>query len=127
MASSQAPEQNPAVPKSTLSPELRAYRDWLVQADHKASEAYDKAVMTLSGGALAISITFIHDIAPSPLATTIYRLIFAWGAFGLSITAILISQLTSCWALRNGSGPGGRWFKSTRPDHSFSITYATRR
>lgn len=86
------------------SPEIREYRDWLVQADHKSLEAYDKAVMTLSGGALAISLTFINDILASPIAGTLYLLIFAWVFLALSITAILVSMLGSHWALRKAIG-----------------------
>jgi len=82
------------------SSDLIAYREWLVKADYEASEAYDKAVMTLSGGALAVSITFIHDIAPSPRSETLCFLAAAWSCFGLSISSILISKLTSQWALR---------------------------
>src|SRR4029077_12757321 len=29
-------------------------------------------------------------------------------------------------ALSHGSGPGGRWFKSTRPDQSFSLSRCSR-
>jgi hypothetical protein len=79
---------------------LKKYRDWLVSADYETSNAYDQAVMTLSGGALAISITFIHDIAPSPHPGTLSWLGTAWCAFGASIASILISKLTSQWALR---------------------------
>lgn len=89
---------SPENPKE--SSDLKAYRDWLIKADYEASEAYDKAIMTLSGGALAISITFIHDIAPSPKPATVYWLAIAWCAFGLSVALSLISKLTSQWALR---------------------------
>jgi hypothetical protein len=62
------------VANQSVTPELAAYREWLVKTDHSASEAYDKAVMTLSGGALAISISFVREIAPSPLEGTMYWL-----------------------------------------------------
>lgn len=42
------------------------YRKWLVEADHKASQAYDKALLTLAGGALGISFAFLKDLVASP-------------------------------------------------------------
>jgi hypothetical protein len=41
-----------------------AYRQWLVEAYQKSSDAYDKAVMTLAAGALGISLAFVHQVAP---------------------------------------------------------------
>src|SRR3990170_935291 len=96
----QEPSDNTAGPSDTAavnSPAMKAYRDWLVQADQKTLEAYDKAVMTLSGGALAISLTFVNDVIPSPIAGTVKLLIAAWVSLALSIAAILISKLTSHW------------------------------
>ena len=88
-------------PKSVAySSEMKLYRDWLVQADKKTLEAYDKAVMTLSGGALAISLTFIKDVVPSPKAGTVNLLIWAWILLTGSIGAILVSIIMSHWALR---------------------------
>ena len=86
-------------PGQTQDP-LKDYRAFLMNAAQKESAAYDQAVMTLSGGALGISITFIHDIAPAPKAGTIWLLGIAWCFLALSIAAILISKLTSQWALQ---------------------------
>jgi len=86
------------------SPQLedarREYRGFLVNAYQGESEAYDKAVMTLSAGALGVSITFIHDIVQSPRKETLILLAIAWGSFALSILAILTSMLTSQKAIR---------------------------
>jgi hypothetical protein len=79
---------------------MTAYRDWLVSADQKSSQAYDKAVMTLSGGALGLSLTFVKEIAPNPLTCTKWMLAAAWASLTVSLTSILISMLTSQWALR---------------------------
>lgn len=89
-----------AAPGQQTQDPLKDYRAFLMAAAQKESAAYDKAVMTLSGGALGISITFIHDIAPTPKAGTIWLLGIAWCSLALSIAAILISKLTSQWALR---------------------------
>lgn len=80
--------------------ELQKYRDVLVEADHQASLNYDKAVMTLSGGALGISVTFLKDIVPMPIATTKILLFVSWIAFAISLASILISYLFSMESLR---------------------------
>jgi len=83
-----------------LSEEMRDYRNWLVAADQKASEAYDKAVMTLAGGALGLSLTFVKDIVKSPRPESLWRLETSWGCLTMSLAFILVSMLFSQWALR---------------------------
>lgn len=80
--------------------DLTSYRDQLVQAYMEESKAFDKAVMTLSGGTLGLSLTFIKDVVREPRPGTITLLALAWTALGFSIVAILISMLTSQGALR---------------------------
>lgn len=81
--------------------ELQKFRDFLVEADHLASQSYDKAVMTLSGGALGITITFLKDIVLVPVENTRVWLMIAWISFGVSLASILISYLFSMQSLRN--------------------------
>jgi hypothetical protein len=69
------------------------YRDWLVKAHHSACTDFDKAVMTLSGGALALSITFVHEVAPNPTNTGLLGL--AWGFFAASLACVFASLLTT--------------------------------
>jgi len=52
----------------------------------KTSERYDQWVLTLSGGALAISLTFLEKIAPQPAPWTLWLLGLSWLSF---ISAIL--------------------------------------
>ena len=73
------------------------YRQFLVDCHHTASQDFDKAIMTLSGGALGLSITFVHDIAPHPSHNVLLG--SAWGCFTMSLLLILISFLTSQGAL----------------------------
>jgi hypothetical protein len=105
--------------------ELVSYRQQLVEAHRSASDAYDKALMTLSGGALVLSISFVRYIAPSPKAGTRWLLAVAWTLLALSVAAILTSMLTSQWALVKtidqvdqgkirGEPPGGPAAKITR-------------
>lgn len=85
---------------SALSGEMREYRNWLVAADQKASEAYDKAVMTLAGGALGLSLTFVRQIVKTPRPESLWRLETSWLCLTLSLGFILVSMLWSQWALR---------------------------
>jgi hypothetical protein len=78
---------------------LKNYRDSLVKAYKDQSEAYDKTTISLSGGALAVSMTFIHNLVHSPSKDTFWLLGLAWGFFSLSILATLVSMLTSQWAI----------------------------
>jgi hypothetical protein len=78
------------------------YRDWLVQADHDASRDYDKTVLTLATGALALSVTFAHDIAPHPVSGSTLLLAAAWVLLTISLAAMLFSLITSQAALRKG-------------------------
>ena len=110
-----------AAPGQTQDP-LKEYRAFLMNAAQKESAAYDQAVMTLSGGALGISITFLHDIAPAPKAGTVWLLGIAWCFLALSIAAILISKLTSQWALRKAiEQVGAGTITQQRPGARFSV------
>ena len=53
----------------------------------KTSERYDQWVLTLSGGALAISLTFLEKIAPEPATNTLWLLGLSWLAYILAILA----------------------------------------
>jgi len=69
------------------------YRDWLVRAHHMASRDFDKALMTLSGGALGISLIFVRDYAPHPAHK--WTLAISWASLGVSLLVILVSFLAS--------------------------------
>jgi hypothetical protein len=53
----------------------------------KTSERYDQWVLTLSGGALGISLTFLEKIAPDPAGNTIFLLGLSWLAFIVAVVA----------------------------------------
>ncbi len=83
-----------------MGSDLDSYRQHLVLAEQKAVEDFDKAVMTLSGGALGVSFAFIRNVAgPQPWADT--DLLFAaWICWGVSVVAVLASYYFSHMALR---------------------------
>jgi hypothetical protein len=69
------------------------YRKELAESSRASTDAFDKAVATIAGGALALSITFIHDIAPSPVHKGWIGI--AWGAFAVALVGSTASFLTS--------------------------------
>ena len=75
-------------------------RKQLIDAERGTAQQFDKAILTLAAGALALSITFIKQIAPHPKSQSIYFLIAAWVLFCLSLLSTLISFLTSQGACR---------------------------
>lgn len=80
--------------------QLTAYRQALITAGQAMQSEYDKAVMTLSGGALGISFAFLKDIVGTKGLTDFSTLLAAWILWGSSITFILASFFTSTQALR---------------------------
>lgn len=79
--------------------EYSSYREALEKYEQKAYEDYDKAILTLSGGALVLSFTFIKDIAGN---AAIFKcsILLAWITWVLSLTSTLLSYLSSQFALR---------------------------
>jgi hypothetical protein len=76
------------------------YRKMLIECEQKSQEQYDKAVIVLSGGALAISIAFVKDIIGEHTPVYTIFLAFAWGAWGVSLACVLFSFWFSSVALR---------------------------
>lgn len=84
--------------------QIAAYRTLLQETEQEMQSSYDKAVMTLSGGGLAVSISFVKDFLgkanPSQPIQSGFQLFTAWTCWGVSITAILISLFVSACAMR---------------------------
>lgn len=85
----------------TDTPEqLAEYRNWLVAAEQKAQEDFDKTVLTLSGGALGISFVFLKDvIGPNEVQHSGF-LLSAWIVWAFSTFSVLASYYLSHLALR---------------------------
>jgi hypothetical protein len=83
-----------------LDLELVEYRKWLIAAEQKAQEDYDKTVLALSGGALGISFAFIKDVIGNQPAIFPHLLWGSWLAWGLSVAFVLVSFYASRLALR---------------------------
>ena len=79
---------------------LEQYRATLVKAEQKAEDDFDKTVLTLSGGALGITFAFIKDIIGNKPVVRSELIFYAWLAWGISISAVLLSFYFSSLALR---------------------------
>jgi len=77
------------------------YRDSLVQAELKSQDDYDKTIVSLSGGALGISVVFVKDIIGETEPTIVWALVTAWAIWAASICAVIGSYFSSRMALRN--------------------------
>jgi len=69
-------------------------------AELEVSGRYDKWILTLAGGALGLSITFIEKIAANPSFHTLVWLKLAWAFLVFALLAALISLITSQSAIR---------------------------
>jgi hypothetical protein len=121
MAEESSPE--PPTPPP-LSPEMLEYRRTLQAAEDASHNDYDKAILTLSGGALGITFAFFREIAARLGDARPIWLIAAWAAWCLSLASILSSFYTAGKANRLAiqqinrnqlpDKPGGSWDRATR-------------
>lgn len=98
-----------------------AYWQQIQEGLDAASKDFDRAVFTLSSGALVLSITFLRDIAPQPVCLGL--VIASWIFMVISVAAVLGSfyaseraHLHSAQRFVDGeidSGRGGAWGKAT--------------
>ena len=86
-------------PKVTPDP-LADYRTFLVAAEQKSQEDFDKTVLALSGGALGISFTFLKDVIGTNPISDPELLFGAWVSWALSTFSVLFSYYLSHLALR---------------------------
>lgn len=108
----------------TQEEQLLEYRKWLVAAEQKSQEDFDKTVLSLSGGALGISFVFLKDVVGTNPILQPSFLFTAWIAWAFSTFAVLVSYFLSHLALRHAIAqvdtdsiyskrPGGLFAQST--------------
>ena len=68
-----------------------AYRNQLLEAEQKIGEGYDKTLITLSGGSLAISITFIKELVGDQPYVLVTALAISWSSWAISLTSLLLA------------------------------------
>lgn len=77
---------------------LESYRDKIQELEKASSEAFDKVIVTLSGGALAITMTLVGQVLPKHSAPAL--IVVGWVLFTLALTLTLIALKTSQMAMR---------------------------
>jgi hypothetical protein len=75
--------------KKPLSLEMQEYRRTLTALQQDSQVDYDKAILTLSGGALGISFAFFDNISAKVPTLHAGFLVGAWLSWALSLTAAL--------------------------------------
>ncbi len=76
------------------------YRNNLIQAEQKSQDSYDKSIISLSGGALGISLIFYKDVIGSNAPIYHELLIWSWGIWAASIATVVVSYFLSRLSLR---------------------------
>ena len=98
--------------------ELRGYRHDLLALQNEQISSYDKAILSLSGGALGITVAFADKFGGDiPVVT--WALLASWGAFSTAIGFNVISYLFSSYDMeaevekvRSSIQTGGTEFRS---------------
>jgi hypothetical protein len=94
-------DEEESMPNNPLDPDnYISTRQSYDNAELEVSGRYDKWILTLSGGALGLSITFIDKIAKHPTIDTLCWLKVAWACLVLSLLTALLSLVTSQSAIR---------------------------
>lgn len=100
---------------------------WIDQ--QTSSDEFDKALLTFSSGALALSLAFIKDIVPLKAATVMCALYISWFAFSACIIATIFSFPCSIQAQKAHASylykyyiEGRREYLNKRSDWSTAVT-----
>lgn len=104
----------------TIEEMTTEYRQQLVVLEQKSVESFDKTVIALAGGALALSLTFAQAIVDIGQAAQTVWLLVAWGCWTASLVCVLLSYWLSAKAMRKAikqldagtlgqERPGGFW------------------
>ncbi|MDQ8037034.1 MAG: hypothetical protein REI12_06395 [Pedobacter sp.] len=83
-----------------MSQEIESYRNTLIAAEQKSQDDYDKTIVSLSGGALGITLLFIENVIGDSAPQETWALISAWSFWAASLAAVVISYFFSRLALR---------------------------
>jgi hypothetical protein len=100
MSTGSIPDGDPS-PSPRLEREvyLQERRD-LIQSEGEQTQSYDKSILTLSGGALGLSLTLIKEVVPTFAPCTAWLLYSGWACFVLSLLVTLTSFQLSIVAIR---------------------------
>jgi hypothetical protein len=92
-------------------------RRLLVGAKSDAARSFDQTMITLSAGALGLSLTFIQQLATKPAQWRAF-LTAGWVCFGIALFSILLSFLCFQYAIdarmNSSKSAAGAWDKRAR-------------
>ena len=108
-------------------PTLSDYRKFLGECESKATEDFDKTIVTLSGGALGLSLVFIEKVVPVTGAQHLWLLAVSWSSLILAVVCNLMSFMAAMQSMRReqqvfdgsrtlaspGEPAGGSWRRWT--------------
>jgi len=86
-------------------------RSELLERQFSNSEAYDKAILTLSSGFLALSLSFIKEILPAGSIVWRALLYTSWALLALAIIFTVVSFRVSNAAIEGQLGQAYRYYK----------------
>lgn len=86
------------------------YRKVLLDRQQSNSERYDGALLSLSTGALGISLAFIKDIVPLDELSLKWLLILSWVLFASTVVLVLASYVTSQLGISRQLGDAEKYY-----------------
>ena len=114
---------DPTVPPETNPDNAREWTEWHWKHAERAQEdissgtdSFDKSMLTLSSGALGVSLAVIKDIIPLGQAAWIFLLLGSWVAFALCIVTTVVSFLFSIAAQKQHRDLLDRIYTEKNPD-----------
>ena len=90
-------------------------QDW--ENIQSSSDEYDKSVLTLSSGGLALSLAFLKDIVPLKDASGLSLLYCSWGAFTIAIFLTVLSFRLSILAHEEHLEHLRKYYLEDKRDH----------
>ena len=84
-------------------------RRYFRKAADEAAQKFDKVMVSLSAGAFVLSVTFLGQASPAPIAKAL--LVLAWIFFGMAIVAISLAFLFSQYACMKEQSNWGQFVR----------------
>ncbi len=108
--------------KETRNEDMKEYRKFIIESSQKCGESYDKTIITLSGGALGISLTFVNNFLSNNPSKCVAFLVIAWICWAASLVFTMMSLFFNQYAFEKVISqidegvidevkhPGGIWY-----------------
>ncbi len=77
--------------ESSISKDDAEYRNLLIDIEQRVSEQFDKTMLTITGGSLAISLAFIKDVIGDGTMQVGWLLVTSWACLTTCLILILVS------------------------------------